>query len=40
MVLTDLGRKLTSAFGKLNKQTLVDDDAIDACLKEARPQFE
>jgi signal recognition particle subunit SRP54 len=34
MVLTDLGRKLTSAFGKLNKQTLVDDDAIDACLKE------
>lgn len=34
MVLGDLGAKLTSALRKLNRQTVIDDEAVDACLKE------
>lgn len=34
MVLGELGTKLTSAFRKLNSRTVIDEDAIDACLKD------
>ncbi len=34
MVLADLGRKITSALHKLNRQTVVDEEAISECLKE------
>jgi hypothetical protein len=33
MVLADLGRKITSALHKLNKQTVVDETAVQECLK-------
>ena len=34
MVLAELGRKITSALHKLNKTTVIDEAAVDACLKE------
>mmetsp|Transcript_85436 Transcript_85436/g.169486 ORF Transcript_85436/g.169486 Transcript_85436/m.169486 type:complete len:506 (+) Transcript_85436:139-1656(+) len=34
MVLGDLGKKLTTALQKLNSRTVIDEEAIDACLKE------
>ena len=34
MVLADLGRKITSALSKLNKKTLIDEDAVKECLQE------
>lgn len=34
MVLADLGSKLTGAIQKLNRTTVIDDEAVDACLKE------
>mmetsp|Transcript_26640 Transcript_26640/g.76442 ORF Transcript_26640/g.76442 Transcript_26640/m.76442 type:complete len:519 (+) Transcript_26640:196-1752(+) len=34
MVLGELGTKLTSALQKLNSRTIIDDEAIDACLKD------
>jgi signal recognition particle subunit SRP54 len=34
MVLADLGKKIASAFRTLNSTTVIDEAAIDACLKE------
>lgn len=34
MVLADLGRKITSALHKLNKTTVVDEEAVKQCLKD------
>jgi len=34
MVLGELGSKLSQAFQKLNSRTIIDEEAIDACLKE------
>ena len=34
MVLADLGRKITSALQKLNKKTLIDEEAVKECLQE------
>lgn len=34
MVLADLGTKLKESLNKLRKQTVIDDAALDACLKE------
>mmetsp|Transcript_33885 Transcript_33885/g.91721 ORF Transcript_33885/g.91721 Transcript_33885/m.91721 type:complete len:503 (-) Transcript_33885:124-1632(-) len=34
MVLGELGTKLTSALQRLNSRTVIDDEAIDACLKD------
>jgi len=34
MVLSQLGTKLSSALQKLNRTTVVDDEVVDACLKE------
>eukprot|EP00400_MALV-I_sp_L67-5_P000021 gene22-396_t len=34
MVLADLSSKISGAFRNLHKSTVVDDEAIDACLKE------
>lgn len=34
MVLGELGTKLSTALQKLNSRTIIDDEAIDACLKE------
>jgi signal recognition particle subunit SRP54 len=34
MVLGELGAKLTFALQKLNHRTIIDDEAVDACLKE------
>ncbi|CAD7927994.1 unnamed protein product [Amoebophrya sp. A25] len=34
MVLADLGSQLTGALRKLNSATVVDDEAVDECLKE------
>lgn len=34
MVLADLGRKITSALHKLNKTTVIDESAVNDCLKE------
>mmetsp|Transcript_14901 Transcript_14901/g.46920 ORF Transcript_14901/g.46920 Transcript_14901/m.46920 type:complete len:510 (+) Transcript_14901:113-1642(+) len=34
MVLGELGTKLTSALQRLNARTVIDDEAIDACLKD------
>ena len=34
MVLAELGRKITGALHKLNKSTVVDEEAVKECLKE------
>ena len=34
MVLAELGRKITSALHKLNKTTVIDEGAVNECLKE------
>lgn len=34
MVLAELGRKITSALHKLNKTTVIDESAVNDCLKE------
>mmetsp|Transcript_3260 Transcript_3260/g.9201 ORF Transcript_3260/g.9201 Transcript_3260/m.9201 type:complete len:506 (+) Transcript_3260:132-1649(+) len=34
MVLGELGAKLTKSLQKLNSRTIIDDEAIDACLKD------
>lgn len=34
MVLGELGKKLTGALQKLNTRTVIDEEAVDSCLKE------
>ena len=34
MVLADLGKKITGALSRLNKATIVDEAALNACLKD------
>lgn len=34
MVLAELGRKITGALHKLNKTTVIDEQAVQDCLKE------
>jgi signal recognition particle subunit SRP54 len=34
MVLAELGRKITGALQKLSKTTVIDEEAVKACLQE------